>query len=201
MEKHRTIQDIISLPKRFYSEEHVSFYSLLKLSGYFELYEQIGEADIFAALTQHLEYADQWLSWSENKRSSSGWYLKEIENGKYVVGYFPLHNDLKNTCDDKIEACSIFIKREIEDVRKMDHCRVCGLYIETLPWGEDGNSPTYEICPCCGVEFGYEDYTAESAKQYREKWIHEGANWFQPKQQPENWDRQQQSKNIPDNFL
>lgn len=51
-----------------------------------------------------------------------------------------------------------------------DHnCRVCGLHIDDLPWGQDGNSPTYDICPCCGVEFGYEDYTAESARRYREK--------------------------------
>jgi len=26
------------------------------------------------------------------------------------------------------------------------NCRVCGLYIDDLPWGEDGNCPTYEIC-------------------------------------------------------
>ncbi len=42
------------------------------------------------------------------------------------------------------------------------NCRVCGLYIDDLPWGEDGNCPTYEICSCCGVEFGNEDYTVES---------------------------------------
>lgn len=37
-------------------------------------------------------------------------------------------------------------------------CRVCGLYIEDEPWGKDGSCPTYEICSCCGVEFGNEDY-------------------------------------------
>ena len=28
------------------------------------------------------------------------------------------------------------------------NCRVCGYYIDDLPWGKDGNCPTYEICPC-----------------------------------------------------
>lgn len=119
MGKSRTIQDIIFLPDRFYSEGNLSIYSLLKESGYFELHDQINEADIFQELTQHLECIDQWLSWSENKRSSSGWYFRENENGQYVVGYFPLQESL-NTTDyfDKIEACSAFIKREIEDIRK-----------------------------------------------------------------------------------
>lgn len=36
------------------------------------------------------------------------------------------------------------------------YCRVCGLYLGYQPWGEDGKTPSYEICPCCGVEFGYE---------------------------------------------
>lgn len=51
-----------------------------------------------------------------------------------------------------------------------DHfCRICGLYSEDKPWGEDGNCPTYEFCLCCGVEFGYEDYTVESVINYREQ--------------------------------
>jgi len=80
------------------------------------------------------------------------------------------------------------------------HCRVCGLYIDTPPWGEDGNCPTYEYCPCCNVEFGYQDYTMESTKRYREKWIKEGANWFESKEKPEKWDMEEQFKNIPQEF-
>lgn len=79
-------------------------------------------------------------------------------------------------------------------------CRVCGLYIENLPWGEDDKSPTYEICPCCGVEFGNEDYTIESTKRYRQTWINKGANWFNPKQKPEKWDKEEQFKSIPQEF-
>lgn len=75
------------------------------------------------------------------------------------------------------------------------------MYIEDLPWGEDGNCPTHEICPCCNVEFGYEDYTVESAKQYRRKWINEGANWFELAEKPENWDEKEQFKKIPKEFI
>ena len=77
------------------------------------------------------------------------------------------------------------------------NCRICGLYIEDVPWGKDGNCPTYDFCPCCGVEFGHEDYTNESIKRYREKWIGEGANWVNPKEKPDGWDKEEQFKNIP----
>ena len=77
------------------------------------------------------------------------------------------------------------------------HCRVCGYYLDDPPWAEDGHTPTYEICPCCAVEFGYEDYTVESAKQYRENWIRKGVIWFDPEQKPVAWDLQAQLKNVP----
>ena len=55
---------------------------------------------------------------------------------------------------------------------KMLHiCRVCGYCDEELfPWGEDGETPTFEICPCCNVEFGYEDAQISSIIRYRKKW-------------------------------
>lgn len=81
------------------------------------------------------------------------------------------------------------------------NCRVCGLYLDTPPWGEDGKSPTYEICPCCSVEFGNEDYTVESTKRYREKWLFEGARWLNPNKKPGKWDQYEQFKNIPEDFL
>ena len=81
------------------------------------------------------------------------------------------------------------------------NCRVCGYYIDDLPWGKDGNCPTYEICPCCGVEFGNEDCTKESTKQYREKWINGGAKWFEPEEKPKNWNKEEQFIKIPQEFL
>ena len=121
MNKHQIIdiRNIIFLPKQFYDENNISIYSLLKRSGYFDYYNQISEANIFDELTKYPECIDLWLNWSENKRSNSGWYLKENENGKYIVGYFPAKENL-NAIEyvDRTEACAVFIKREIEDIRK-----------------------------------------------------------------------------------
>lgn len=80
------------------------------------------------------------------------------------------------------------------------NCRVCGFFIDNLPWGENGMCPTYEICPCCGVEFGNEDYTLESIREYREKWLIKGAKWFDKAQKPEDWSKEKQFENIPKDF-
>ena len=77
------------------------------------------------------------------------------------------------------------------------YCRVCGLKYEEPPWGIDDKTPSFEICECCGVEFGYEDGTVTAAKRYRKKWISSGAEWFNRKFQPRDWDLKQQLANVP----
>ncbi|MBU2895224.1 hypothetical protein [Vibrio hepatarius] len=76
-------------------------------------------------------------------------------------------------------------------------CRVCGLIQIEPPWGKDGNSPNYEICDCCGVEFGYEDSSLTGIKNYRKKWLQTGKNWVSKDDMPENWNVDEQLKNIP----
>lgn len=80
------------------------------------------------------------------------------------------------------------------------YCRVCGLYTDELPWGNDGLIPTYEICLCCGVEFGNEDYTIESTKKYRYNWLSKGNPWFFVNEKPKNWKLEEQFKNIPPKY-
>jgi hypothetical protein len=79
---------------------------------------------------------------------------------------------------------------------KLMNCRVCGLTQDDLPWGIDGNSPNYEICDCCGVEFGNEDYKYESVLKYRENWIKKGMLWFNKKNKPLEWDFEKQFSSI-----
>lgn len=79
-------------------------------------------------------------------------------------------------------------------------CMVCGCYSVDFPWGEDGKSPTFQLCPCCGVQFGKEDSTMESIKTYRAEWKNSGGNWFMKNEKPEGWDIEEQMKNIPNEF-
>jgi hypothetical protein len=82
-----------------------------------------------------------------------------------------------------------------------NNCRVCGLLLDTAPWGDDETTPTYEICPCCGVEFGNEDYTIESSWDFLKQWLSTGANWFDKSERPPDWSLQSQLAQIPKKYL
>lgn len=79
-------------------------------------------------------------------------------------------------------------------------CRVCGLRQDEPPWGADGSTPSFDICNCCGTEFGYEDATIAAIKKTRAKWLTKSGTWFEPKAKPENWELEMQMKHIPDDF-
>lgn len=61
----------------------------------------------------------------------------------------------------------------------LQRCRVCGYeFADFHPWGEDGRLASFDICPCCGVEFGLEDETPATTRAYRAGWLAKGAPWF-----------------------
>lgn len=82
----------------------------------------------------------------------------------------------------------------------LHRCRVCGLELPDPPWGIDGRSPTYEFCPCCGVEFGYGDATPVAARRTREAWLQRGAAWSEPSEWPCGWDLDEQLADVPKDF-
>lgn len=73
-------------------------------------------------------------------------------------------------------------------------CPVCG-YPSLTEAAYDGHGcASYDICPCCGTEFGYDDSTVVHS-DLRRKWVSEGMQWwskYQPK--PDDWDPIKQLK-------
>src|SRR2546421_398332 len=43
----------------------------------------------------------------------------------------------------------------MDSVTSNNKCPACGYALGFAPW--DGESPSDEICPCCGIQFGYDD--------------------------------------------
>lgn len=74
-------------------------------------------------------------------------------------------------------------------------CPICnykGLY--EPPYNAEGYG-SYEICPCCGFEFGCDDYPEKEEAQltWRKKWIDSGLIWFSnSRTHPEGWDGEKQ---------
>ncbi len=99
--------------------------------------------------------------------------------------------------DDELVVLLFQIFMKTDKRSKLHCCRVCGLhYNNYYPWGKDGRTPLFDICRCCRVEFGNEDFTPESAAAYRAEWLKGGGNWFEVKSKPTNWSLVKQLENI-----
>jgi len=74
------------------------------------------------------------------------------------------------------------------------YCRVCGL---------DQGEPRIlgEICPCCGSEFGHDDFNLNLIKTQRAKWLLKADKWDVPDLKPPNWNYKEQMKNISKQYL
>jgi len=74
-------------------------------------------------------------------------------------------------------------------------CRCCGWdFGDYCPWGDDGASPEYVICDCCGCEAGNDDSYPGHLAEYRRNWLNSGAQWWHRKTKPVDWNDGRQLK-------
>lgn len=87
-------------------------------------------------------------------------------------------------------------------------CPVCGYdKLKNPIYDEQGNG-TYEICVCCGFEFGNDDFPnkEEAYVSWRNRWKENGCKWFSTYTKPDkNWNPKIQiskfeSKDINNNL-
>ena len=115
-----TVREIIAIPNRLYKLENISVFELLQQTGYFEVFDEITIENIIDELLKCPELVQDWITWSENKRAASGWYLKVEGEKSCIVG--KLSNPLLyNKYDNLITASGNFIKMEIEDIRRSNY--------------------------------------------------------------------------------
>lgn len=81
-----------------------------------------------------------------------------------------------------------------------DFCRACGHLADEPPWGAEGDAPTYDICECCGVEFGYGDTFLGAIRGHRSKWLEAGAKWSNPRISTDGLDPATRLLNVPAQF-
>jgi hypothetical protein len=68
-------------------------------------------------------------------------------------------------------------------------CPICGYGMQDAP-------RDYNICPCCGTEFGNDDAVATHA-ELRAAWLRDGLRWWSPTEaRPEDWDPFMQVSNV-----
>lgn len=54
---------------------------------------------------------------------------------------------------------------------------------------------TYEVCPCCDTEFGFDNYKF-SYSTLRTNWFKNGASFKYLEDKPEDWNLENQLKNL-----
>ncbi len=116
MNKSDMLEQIAMLPRRFHSQGDVSIFSLVKASGYFGSHDEVSEADIRAALALCPECLREWMQYSEDKRTSSGWHVIDTDEGCYEVGYITERADRQQRVvyNKLTDACAAFVKHELE---------------------------------------------------------------------------------------
>lgn len=74
-------------------------------------------------------------------------------------------------------------------------CPVCNYNkLFEPPYDSEGYGSD-EICPCCGFQFGCDDYPdkMESQRRWREEWIKKGCIWFSKgRPAPHQWNATEQ---------
>jgi len=93
-----------------------------------------------------------------------------------------------------------------------DHyvCPVCGYpNLFRQPWNEHLRNPSFEICPCCGIQFGDQDYPLGTTdikerfdavqgfhNRWRDQWISNGMLFKHIAERPEGWNPIKQLQSI-----
>ena len=75
-------------------------------------------------------------------------------------------------------------------------CPVCGFEgLDEAPYDALGCA-SYDICPCCGIEFGYDD-ASRAHEELRAAWVDRGMPWWsRSRKPPVHWDPAEQLRRL-----
>ena len=108
---------VCSIPVVFRTEPDETVRSLFEKSCYERFQKEVSVAAIQGYLATHQALVEAWIRYSEEKRTSSGWYLEGL-----VVGYYEPGKGMvmRDRFPDPARACAEFIKKEMETLSRLD---------------------------------------------------------------------------------
>lgn len=120
-----------------------------------------------------------------NRKGLSVNGAKRSEQADYVE-----QSDRKSLCGS-IQQCMVRVQTWtilMPNSNQIYVCPVCSYPDLDEPAYDSFGCASYNICPCCGTEFGYDDSTTAHS-DLREKWVSEGMQWWSKhKLKPNGWD-------------
>ncbi len=101
----------------FYAIGTLSSVELVSRSGYPDLRSEVTVARLADCLAGHPDWVSAWFDYSEDRRSSPGWYIEGRDAAEFSVGYYEGPSSRPpTTFDDKVQACAEFVRAEIDDI-------------------------------------------------------------------------------------
>lgn len=108
-------EKICNLPLHF-SVDNKSALTLAIESGFVDSYKDISKKEIEEYLNRNRHLIDAWQTWSENKRTSEGYFLS-IGDDKNSVGFYSSGKIIfSKEFNTDIGACSEFILKELSNI-------------------------------------------------------------------------------------
>jgi hypothetical protein len=111
------VDDVVSLAGRYRNQEELSIYDMLMRTGYPERRGSLTNETIRKALARVPERIDEWLDYSADKRSSTGWYIQRA-NGQFEVGNRRHDGSVaqRRSYSDLEQACGDFVLHELNEI-------------------------------------------------------------------------------------
>lgn len=115
--KTELIEKLICLPSEFEKLGNESICSLIESLGHSD---EIEVNEIVLILKKQPHRVDEWINYSVNKRTSTGWYIRSCGENRFEVGCL----DGKGTMgvpeyfEDPYLGCAKFIKFELDSLCK-----------------------------------------------------------------------------------
>ncbi len=95
----------------------VSAVELVERSDYRGRRDEVTVERLADCLAQHPDWMRAWLDYSEDKRSSPGWYIEGRDATESRVGYYEGRSSRPPMqFDDKVRACAEFVHLEVDDI-------------------------------------------------------------------------------------
>ncbi len=111
MDVDTLLHHVCCLPREFNLQDK-SPIGLLKEAGFFEAPDVVTPEAVVTPLRGDPTLINDWLLWSDNKSTSSGWYFrKDGQVGFYPSGPVFYFRDI-------VIACAEFIVRELDEFRR-----------------------------------------------------------------------------------
>lgn len=101
--------------------ETLSPAELVRNTGFGHSSDEVTIERLMDCLAKHPEWLNAWLTYSQDRRSSPGWYIQGRDATAFRVGYYEGPSSRPPAIfEDKVRACAEYVRAEVLDIASPD---------------------------------------------------------------------------------